>query len=148
MSKFYKENNNESTFELFNKNIIYTRTIFETEYPNLTNFYFAEKALYGKVNRNFSPIVLNPNLSMIKQFKSSAVPEQNLKTLAFVVDAFEAMVQQFKKAQLLGRIDPNDSNLSDLKVFKTHKDYNINYQNYQKEFISAFKEVFNKEKIC
>lgn len=147
MSKFYKENNNESTLQLFNKNIIYSKTVLDTNYPNLINFHVAEKALYGKVKRNFIPVVLNPNLTIIKQFKSSAVPEQNLQTIAFVVDAFEALAQQFKKAQQSGKIDSNDPNLTNLKVFKSYKNYNISYQDYQEKFISALNQVFNKEDI-
>ena len=147
MSKFYKENNNEGTLKLFNKNLIYLRKVFDTDYPNIINFHVAEKALYGKVKRNFMPVVLNSNLSIMKQFKSSAAPEQNLQTIAFVVDAFEALAQQFKKAQQLGKIDSNDLNLTNLKVFKTYKNYNIVYQDYQEKFISALNDVFNKKRI-
>jgi len=147
MSKFYKESNNESTFELFNKNIIYTKNVFDINYPNLINFHVAEKALYGKVKRNFIPVVLNSNLTIMKRFKNSGTPEQDLQTIAFVVDAFEALSQQFKKAQQLGKIDSNDPYLTNLKVFKSYKNYNINYQNYQEMFISALKQVFNKEKV-
>ena len=50
---------------------------------------FGEKAFYGKTNRFFIPVVLNTKLARLKSFKNTAVPEQDLKALAFVVDAFE-----------------------------------------------------------
>ena len=147
MSTFYKNSNNETTIELFNKNILYEGRVFRSLSTNLVSFNFAEKALYGKVNRNFVPIVLNPNIAILQDFKSTAVPEQNLQALGFVVDAFEALAQQFKKAQQLGKINSDDQNLTNLKVFKTYKNYNISYQEYLNQFISALKSKINKEGI-
>ena len=137
MSTFYKDNNNETAFELFNKNILYRAKVSQLGTSNLIDFNFGEKAFYGKTNRRFVPVVLNPNVSILKGFKSSAVPEQNLQALGFVVDSFEALSQQFKKAQQLGKIDSNDQNLTNLKVFKSYVNYNITYQDYQNNFISA-----------
>ena len=137
MSTFYKDNNNETTFELFNKYILYRAKVSQLGTSNLVDFNFGEKAFYGKTNRRFIPVVLNPNVSILKAFKSSAVPQQNLQALGFVVDSFEALSQQFKKAQQLGKIDSNDQNLTNLKVFKSYVNYNITYQDYQNNFISA-----------
>ena len=147
MSTFYKDSNNESTFELFNKNILYTAKALESNSTNLIDFNFAEKALYGKVNRNFTPLVLNPNVSVLSRFKSTDVPEQNLQAIGFVVDAFEALAQQFKKAQQLGKIDSNDQYLTNLKVFKSYKNYNISYQEYQDQFITALQDKFDTSNI-
>ena len=37
----------------------------------------------------------------------------------------------------MGKIDSNDQNLTNLKVFKSYVNYNITYQDYQNNFISA-----------
>jgi hypothetical protein len=147
MSTFYKDSNNETTLELFNKNIVYRGKAFESGQSNLIDFNFVEKALYGKVNRNFVPIVLNPNLSTLKNFKNSANPQQNLQALGFVVDAFESLSQQFKKAEQSGKIYSGDSNLTNLKVYKSYKNYKINYQSYQVDFINALKTNMNINNI-
>ena len=147
MSTFYKENNNESSLELFNKNIIYTSDVIKSRSPNLINFNFCEKAFYGKTNRDFVPIVLNPKFSILKNFKSVDDPRQNIQAIGFVVDAFEALAQQFKKAEQSGKIYSNDPYLTNLKVYKSYQNYNINYLNYQNEFVTALKQQFSLEGI-
>jgi hypothetical protein len=124
MSTFYKENNNETSLELFNKKLVYKSDVLRTGYPNLIDFNFAEKALYGKVGRTYVPITANPSLVRFKDFISSGNPRQNLQAIGFVVDAFEALAQQFK----------NKSN-------------NISYEEYQINFIKALKTNMNINNI-
>jgi hypothetical protein len=147
MSTFYKENNNETSLELFNKNVIYRSDILRLRYSNLIDFNFAEKALYGKVDRTYIPIVTSPNLVRFKNFISSGNPRQNLQAIGFVVDAFEALAQQFKKAEQSGKIYSNDPNLTNLKVYKSYKDNNISYDEYQINFIKALKTNMNINNI-
>ena len=147
MSTFYKNNNDESSIDLFNKRIVYSSDVFKIGYPNLIDFTIAEKALYGKVDRNFIPIALNPRLSVLKQFRNSANPQQGVKALGFIVDAFEALSQQFKKAEQSGNIYSNDPNLTNLKVYKSYKDNNISYDEYQIGFIKALKQNLNINNI-
>ena len=59
MSTFYAENNNESTQNLFSKRLVYSVEMANKEIPHLVNFNFGEKLLYGRVNFQYVPIVLN-----------------------------------------------------------------------------------------
>lgn len=147
MSTFYKENNNETSLELFNKKLVYKSDVLRTGYPNLIDFNFAEKALYGKVGRTYVPITANPSLVRFKDFISSGNPRQNLQAIGFVVDAFEALAQQFKKAEQSGKIYSNDPNLTNLKVYKSYKSNNISYEEYQINFIKALKTNMNINNI-
>jgi len=147
VSTFYKESNNETTVELFNKKIIYKSDVLTSGYSNLIDFNLAEKALYGKVGRIYIPIVTSPNLVRFKNFISSGNPRQNLQAIGFVVDAFEALAQQFKKAEQSGKIYSNDPNLTNLKVYKSYKDNNISYNEYQINFIKALKTNMNINNI-
>jgi len=147
MSTFYKENNNETSLELFNKKLVYKSAVVEAGYPNLIDFNFAEKALYGKVNRRYIPIATNSNLITFKNFTNTGNPRQNLQAIGFVVDAFEALSQQFKKSQQLGKINSNDPNLTNLKVYKSYKSNNISYEEYQINFIKALKTNLNINNI-
>jgi hypothetical protein len=147
MSTFYKDSNNESSLLLFNKTIVYKSEVLKTDYPNLIDFTFAEKALYGKTSRNFIPIVSNPNLITFKNFRSSADPRQRLQAIGFVVDAFEALAQQFKKAEQSGKIYSDDPYLTNLKVYKSYKNNRTNYQSYQVNFINALKTNMNVNNI-
>ena len=73
MSDFYKESNNESTQELFNKSVVYKSELlrFSQDYSNVVDFNFAEKYLYGRVDRDFVSIQLNEKLVSFKQIKNS-----------------------------------------------------------------------------
>ena len=57
MSTFFKENNRESTYNLFNKGIVYKGTVIRPEDNNLVDFNFGEKFLYGRVRRDSTPVV-------------------------------------------------------------------------------------------
>ena len=87
MSQFYKENNNETAFQLFNKKIVYSNAAANSNYPNLIDF-MAEKMMYGRVNRLFVPITIPQTRNKLKAFPSKSRTTQNLKALNFVVDAF------------------------------------------------------------
>jgi hypothetical protein len=147
MSAFYKDSNNESSLLLFNKTIVYKSELLGTEYPNLIDFTFAEKAFYGKTSRDFVPIVANDSFIQFKNFKSSADPRQRLQAIAFVVDAFEALAQQFKKAEQSGKIYSDDPYLTNLKVYKSYKNNRTNYQSYQNNFIKALRTNMNINNI-
>ena len=61
MGIFYKESNQESTIDLFEKSIIYKGDMLEYSqtYSNVVDFNFGEKYLFGRVNRNY--ISIQPN---------------------------------------------------------------------------------------
>jgi len=136
MSAFFKEKNNESSIELFNKRVVYSGTINNTNYTNLIDF-AAEKMMYGRVNRLFTPITIPQTGNKLKSFPSKSRTTQNLKALNFVVDAFKDLQQQFDKCRLTGKIDASDQYLSSLKVYRAYVDP---YQRYQK-YISKLNNV-------
>ena len=129
MSTFYKENNRESTFELFNKKLVYLSDSSSDTYENLIDF-TAEKILYGRVNRIFVPIVIPQNTTRLKNFSSESVTPSGLKALDFVVDAFSDLQKQFIKCNQIGKIDNSDQYLTNLKVYKAYIDPYIRYERY------------------
>jgi len=88
-------------------------------YPNIVDFHHGEKQLYGRVDRVFRPITVRPGV--ITNFKESADPRRRVGAINYVVDAFSAMNQRFKKGIMTGQIDGNDKYLSNLKVFKAYE---------------------------
>ena len=48
MSKYFKQNNAESTRHLYNKSRVYTGEMKDAKYENIKNFRRAEKYLYGR----------------------------------------------------------------------------------------------------
>ena len=123
MAIYFAENNREGARNLFNKRIIYSAELekFQKLYPNIVNFNFAEKQLYGKVDRRFVPLVLRDEGFMrLAAFGDGAVGSAGFSAANFVVDAFKDLAQQFRKCAMAGKIDTTDSYLSDLKVYRAY----------------------------
>ena len=113
----FAKNNQESTKDLYNKRITYSHVQSKKGLPNVINFEM-EKFLYGRVNREFIPMIYNELRTSIelKQFPTTA--GTNMTAFNFVVDAFEDMRQQFIKAVANRQISAQDPIFSDLKVRK------------------------------
>ena len=140
MSTFYKESNNETAFELFNKRKVYKYSSSNKTYSNLTNF-VAEKILYGRVDRLFTPITIPEDSARIKNISSKSNRSQGFRALDFVVDAFADLQKQFEKCRNLGQIDPNDDYLSSLQVYKAYTSPYKLYENYINIFSSKLKTL-------
>lgn len=139
MSKFYVEKNNESTFELFNKRLIYIGNLEGANVKNLINMNKAEKILYGRIDSNFKPILLKS--TNLKEIVSSSEPTNRLKAVNFVADQFEKLVAQFQKCRIDGKISSADPFLSTLKAFKAYSDPIVEYENYKNIYFNTVKAV-------
>ena len=58
MSKYLTDGKATSTKEIFRKKNVY-KMVSRSSLPNLVDFTFAEKALYGRVDRSYRPITAN-----------------------------------------------------------------------------------------
>ena len=138
MSIFFKEDNSESAKELFDKKSFYN-TVTDTGHPNLVDFEFAEKALYGKVDRLYRPINLKDYFLELKRLPSDGDTSSTKYALNFVVDAFEQLRRVFAKKALRGEIATDDKFLSQLTV-------GLAYQNPVKlynQHISSYSNAFD-----
>ena len=120
MSIFYTEGNNEGAKRLFQKRSYYSDwlTQYQRDYTNLVDFNFAEKQFYGRVDRRFVPrVVRNSGSIQLKTFNQSNLGGPPMFALNFVVDAFNDLAQQFQKCAMLGKIDTQDTYLTNLKVY-------------------------------
>ena len=74
MSTFYKESNFEDTKELYGKSVIYKSEImsYAEKYSNVVDFNFAEKYLYGRVDRNYVSIQPNEVLNTFSLIRNSS----------------------------------------------------------------------------
>ena len=128
MSRFYVSTNQENAKLLFNKRAYYNSSV-SSGNGSLTRF-IAEKFLYGRVDRDFSPMHIKDPDSYLKQFSKVPADRVNLRALEFVVDAFNDMAQQFDKCLQLGQIDANDPYLSRLKVYRAYESPRKRYKSY------------------
>jgi len=149
MSFYFADSNNASSRELFIKRLIYRgQAAFDSlDYQNFVDFNFAEKFLYGRVGRHFIPITFVGGLTPLKSFSRNFSKTDNLQAANFVVDAFEAMAQQFEKCVLKGQISPSDPFLSNLRVFKAHTSSTTVYGQYIDKYFHAVATQFQKTNI-
>lgn len=144
MSDFFKKNNNESVKDLFEKRIYYTNAILDPAYLNLKDFLFAEKYLYGRVNRDYMPIEVNTDVASFKSLPTTNKGDQNgFQALSFVADAFNDLNMQFRKAVMAGKIRTDDPYLTTLEVNRAFKSprtqYRYHYSGIKKGIVDIFK---------
>mgnify|MGYP001165395260 CR=1 FL=1 len=147
MSEFYRKDNYETTIELYNKKRIYDNVSRDNS-PNLVNFQFAEKALYGRVDRKYLPMVLkNSGPLQLSGFGASGTPAQTARALNFVTDAFEDLRNQFMKKTLTNEISPNEDFLSDPFAFKGYVSPEQLYNEYIDIYLEAFQDVARSKNL-
>ena len=102
---------------------------------NLTNFNYAEKRLYGRVNRLFQPIVPNENLITMEGLNTSTL--EPVMAYSFVVDAFYELQNKFKFKSMSGEIRTGEKFLTDIVPVSGYQNPNTLYDNYTKAFSNA-----------
>jgi len=143
MSVFFKNSNNESIEDLFDKRLIYIDEMADPNYRNLVNFLFAEKYLYGRVSRNYIPIELNLNATSLKGLPVTNQSDANgFQALNFVADAFNDLNAQFRKKVMAGQISANDQYLTRLEVKKAYDSPRKQYSGYFRSVKSFITETF------
>ena len=148
MSEFYvKDPSEEGTATLFYKRIMYDNDAKMEDYGNLTDFNFAEKHLYGRVNSNFIPMEANFKRYSMKKFPKGQAIENTAAAIDFVVDAFNNLAQQFSKCAMTQKIDTTDPFLTNLKIYKAFEDPKVLYQKHYKSYTSAINSAFKKNNI-
>jgi len=148
MSLFYATSNNESARDLFEKRLIYRlrATQGTTEpYTNLVNFNFAEKFLYGRVNRYFIPMMYRPGDTV--QLKSIRGQAASYQALNFVVDAFDGLALEFKRCVANGQLCATDPFLSNLIITNAYEDPTGLYNTYLDTYYNAIASEFSANSI-
>ncbi len=155
MSERYVKANAEGARELFNKRLIYTDEASLAQSSNALGYdtpsamvdFTAEKFLYGRVNRVFTPIAMvkGQQRANLKTISAAQSQETNMRALNFVVDAFNGLAQQFNKCAMEGKIDNTDPFLSQLKAFRAFEDPVLRYQQYMIRYVALFKANVNSD---
>ena len=139
MSKYFTTSKNENIKEKFNKKQLF-KIVAQSEHPNLVNFTYAEKMLYGRVDRFFQPIIPNENFLKFKQIRGPG-RNNNIKVFNFVADAFRELQIKFVTKLSRGELDPNDPNLSTLKAHAGYKDPQVIYNKRMLAFSAAINNI-------
>ena len=144
MSTLLAESNEESSKDLFEKRNYY-RSLMTQRGRSATDFNFGEKYFYGRVDRNFIPIVLD--LSLLRNFNASMVEAGTLSDVHFVVRAFGKISQQFKKCAAKGLIVPNDPYLTTLRIYQANENHEQVYSKYLQKLLNEFRREVETQDI-
>ncbi len=148
MSTFYKRSNNESTIELFDKRLIYESDMVSAEYTNLINFLFAEKYIYGRVSRNYTPIEINLNETSLKNLAVTNKADANgFQAMDFVADAFNDLNAQFRNKVMSGQISANDQYLTTLEANKAYESPRKQYSDYFRSIKNFIIDIFTDREL-
>ena len=144
MSKFLGNNKMRSS-QVFFERANYAVNAFPREIGTLyikpvSNFLFAERTLYGRINKNHDVIALNS--AFLKDVASRAKPTAPTQALEFVVDAFEGLVGELQKQGLAGRLDAEDPYLYEVRCHNAYVSNKAMYLNYTKLLKSSFLDTF------
>jgi len=148
MGDFYKEDNFESTIDLFNKSAVYNGEVldYSETYSNVVDFNFGEKYFYGRVDRDFISIELNEKLVSLSQIK--AAPDiSNVRVLNFVADGFQELSRQFTKAAQIGKINKNDPYLTNLLAYEGYTSPDSAYSSYVTSFVESVKIKVSTDEV-
>lgn len=147
MSKFYRIKNDEPTRDLFEKKLIYNLNAKSKTYQkHLVNFNFAEKVLYGRVDRLYYPIITHGEILPLKDIKTKDGQDRKM-ALNFVVDAFEAMVRNMQKKLLANEISKTEEFLSGIVAYNAYIHPRKAYSDYLNLFFKAFEQIVKDNKI-
>jgi hypothetical protein len=142
MASIFKESNKESTEDLYDKSLIYLFEMqsYAQQYSSVVDFAFAEKALYGKVDRNF--VSIEPNvLARFQRLPNSEGLAGSVEVMAFVADAFNSLSRHFQRSTQIGAIRRGDPYLSNLVAFDGYVKPSISYQDYLNTLVDAMSRV-------
>jgi len=147
MATLYKESNFEKTEDLYDKSIIYYSDMLEyaRRYSCVVDFAFAEKAFYGKVDRNFVSIEPS-NLSRFSRIQNSN-STNTLQVMSFVADAFAGLSRHFQRSIQIGAIRQNDPYLSNLVAYDAYTKPSEAYAEYFNTLITAMSRIKEQKEI-
>ena len=149
MSTFYKETNFESSQDLYDKRTIYKGELLQLaqRYSCIVDFNFAEKCLYGKVNRSFVSIEPNEVLTRFTKIPNIDSSVSRVEVINFVGHAFSDLTRHFQRSAQIGKIRKADPYLSTLKAFDGYQKTSVAYRNYFNTLTSAMKKVKEQKSV-
>jgi hypothetical protein len=139
----FQGKNKQTIKKLFYERLKYSSQAFpsnESLVGVIKNFQFAERAMYGRINKEH--IAISLNTSEMKTLKSTKDPKKQTMVVNFVADAFENFIIEFQKASISGKLDADDPYLFDVKAYRGFIDPVKGYRDYTSKIINIFNTKF------
>lgn len=149
MSTYYTLGNSESSIDLFYKKFNYKFSIerMSAGYGNLKDFTYGEKFLYGRVDRNYVPIILNEMSQTPKSIQMGDGLSPTLLALPFVADAFADLSLQFQKSHVAGKLDTSDKFLSTIRAVRAYENPKKLYAAHMNSLLLGIRDAFRIDNV-
>jgi hypothetical protein len=140
MAKFNGKNSTTSPSKLAKERIRYNQEAFPTDSPQVVNFNFAEKGLYGRVTRAHSPVVPSKNyiVSLITQADSPGT----VSVMNFVAEQFRDFVNNFSNAFRMGLLPSQDPIFSSVEATRGYEDPAVIYDSYADNLMGLYSNTY------
>ena len=117
-------------------------------YANIVNFNDSgERALYGRVDRNYVPMETQPDSNNFLSLKTVKDPQRPLVACNFVASLFESFVKEFKLLQMEQKLSPNSKYLYEPRAYKAYADPFRAYEKYLDSFEEALREHLGQKRM-
>tara|TARA_R110002020_G_scaffold37239_17_gene112564 strand:+ start:5271 stop:6551 length:1281 start_codon:yes stop_codon:yes gene_type:complete len=156
MPKEFKGSNRlVSSIELFTERISYLVDEkildYAEAYPNFIIFNLHEFQLYGRVARVPFPIELQPTsftgYDSLKTVTVGSTPNNPIRLINFVADAFDDFVRTFKEKEAKGALNENDAFLSSIRPTKGYVSIDKQYEKHRVEIFNAIEQNFRNNTL-
>ena len=115
----FNGNNSLKTSRLAFERAKYKLEAFQEDHPHVSDFNFAERTFYGRVNRMLEPVVANEEF--LTPIATSDTDISTHRAMNFVSQQFKDMELHFSKACRMGVIPIDDPILSSLKIKRSYE---------------------------
>jgi hypothetical protein len=144
MARFNGKNNTNQTKNLMAQRNNYNYGAYARDEDGLdikpiTDFNFAERVYYGRVDPALSPVY--PDTQFIKAVPYVRQPESTPFLMDFVADMFATLSEKFFRSCKLSQIPQNDPFFTDLVAYNSYLDPADDYRDY----ITTVLDTFNND---
>lgn len=145
MAKFKGKNSIKSTRKLASARVVYDRQAFPDDPPQVVDFNFAERTLYGRVDRSLTPVYPKAEFIVPNMVQSGEGPTVSL--MNFVADQYYDFEAHFSRACRMGLLPNDDPIFTALQAQRGYLDPAELYANYSDELMGIYANSFlNKYK--
>ena len=144
MPDFKGKNNIPSTARLAFERAQYNLNAFPSNQglgpPQVVNFNFAERTLYGKVDRQHNPVV--PDVQYIVPLQQSNNSENVIQVMNFVATQFDSFQAHYIRACRMNFIPDGDPILSIIEARRGYEDCMVGYRKYARGIFNLYIKDF------
>jgi len=140
MPDFTGKNSTKSVRQLASARALYNSTAFSPDDKQVVDFNFAEKTLYGRVDRSLTPVV--PKTKFIKSTPIQDGEGMTMLLMDFVGQQFLDFNQAFANACRLQLLPGTDPIFSSLQIKKAFEDPTTLYEAYSDNIMAIYANSF------